>query len=53
MATSDPTPRIGSPTLPTLIARDIVGPDGRAAIWLDETLYILRITRSGKLILTK
>ena len=40
-------------TLPTLNARDIVGPDGRAAIWLDETLYFLRITRSGKLILTK
>ncbi len=52
MRTSPHVPPAPS-SLPTLIARDIVGPDGRAAIWLDETLYILRITRSGKLILTK
>lgn len=39
--------------LPVYQARELAGEDGRAAICLDEKLYILRITRSGKLILTK
>jgi hemin uptake protein HemP len=34
-------------------ARELLGPDGRAGLVLDGTLYILRLTRSGKLILTK
>lgn len=40
--------------LPTYDAREIVGKDGvQACILLDGTSYFLRITRAGKLILTK
>ena len=39
--------------LPVHDARALLGPDGRAALMLDDTLYILRLTQSGKLILTK
>ena len=34
-------------------ARDLTGQDGCAMIMLDEQVYTLRITRAGKLILTK
>jgi len=34
-------------------ARDLVGEDGTADILLDDQRYRLRITRAGKLILTK
>ncbi len=39
--------------LPCFDARDIVGKDGQAHIALDDQIYVLRITRAGKLILTK
>ncbi|TNC75026.1 hemin uptake protein HemP [Rubellimicrobium roseum] len=34
-------------------ARDLVGPSGLGRITLDDQVYTLRITRAGKLILTK
>jgi hemin uptake protein HemP len=34
-------------------ARDLTGPQGQAQIRLDDQTYTLRITRAGKLILTK
>jgi len=34
-------------------ARDLTGPAGQARITLDGQTYTLRITRAGKLILTK
>ena len=34
-------------------ARELVGPSGQAQIVLDGQTYTLRITRAGKLILTK
>lgn len=34
-------------------ARALIGPAGRALIALDGADYVLRITRAGKLILTK
>lgn len=34
-------------------ARSLTGPDSTARIVLDGTAYTLRITRAGKLILTK
>jgi len=40
-------------TLPAHNVRDLVGPDGRAALMLEDEMYVLRITRTGKLILTK
>ncbi|MBJ6370028.1 hemin uptake protein HemP [Sedimentitalea arenosa] len=39
--------------LPMHDARALLGPEMRAGIMLDGVLYILRLTRSGKLILTK
>ncbi|WP_245924900.1 hemin uptake protein HemP [Aliiruegeria haliotis] len=39
--------------LPTFDARAMTGADGLAQIVLDEKVYTLRITRAGKLILTK
>ena len=42
-----------SKTLPVHDARALVGSDGRAGLMLDGTLYVLRITQTGKLILTK
>ena len=38
---------------PTFDARDLVGNGTQAQIVLDGQIYILRITRAGKLILTK
>ncbi len=34
-------------------ARDLVGKDGTGQITLDNKIYTLRITKAGKLILTK
>lgn len=39
--------------LPAYNAREIVGAGTQAKIVLDEQTYFLRITRAGKLILTK
>lgn len=38
---------------PSFDVHDLVGQDGIARIVLDGKVYTLRITRSGKLILTK
>ncbi|WP_342077834.1 hemin uptake protein HemP [Yoonia sp. SS1-5] len=38
---------------PSFDARDLVGDDGQANIVLGDQVYVLRITRAGKLILTK
>ena len=39
--------------LPTYAARDLTQKGGQAQIILDDQTYTLRITRAGKLILTK
>ncbi|MGQ0565333.1 MAG: hemin uptake protein HemP [Gemmobacter sp.] len=39
--------------LPVHDARTLTGPAGQAQIVLDGQVYALRITRAGKLILTK
>jgi hemin uptake protein HemP len=39
--------------IPVHRARDLTGPGGLARILLDGQAYALRITRAGKLILTK
>ena len=46
---ADPRP----PADPVHDARDLPGPSGVARITLDGQGYTLRITRAGKLILTK
>ncbi len=38
---------------PTFDARRMTGADGLASIVLDDKVYTLRITKAGKLILTK
>ncbi len=48
---SAPTPR--PPAQPAHDARELTGPTGQAQILLDGQAYTLRITRAGKLILTK
>ncbi len=40
-------------TLPQHDARNLTGDDGLAHIRLNDQLYTLRITRAGKLLLTK
>ena len=47
-----PQPPISLAT-PTHDARDLTGSSGQARITLDDQTYTLRITRAGKLILTK
>jgi hemin uptake protein HemP len=42
-----------APALPCHEARDLTGPEGLGLIRLDGQIYTLRITRAGKLILTK
>ncbi|PZX16210.1 hemin uptake protein hemP [Palleronia aestuarii] len=39
--------------IPTHSARDLTGADRLARLVLDDKVYVLRITRAGKLILTK
>lgn len=41
------------PTIDTYNARDLIKDGVQASIVLDEQVYYLRITRAGKLILTK
>ncbi|CAA9396779.1 MAG: hypothetical protein AVDCRST_MAG15-765 [uncultured Rubellimicrobium sp.] len=41
------------PLAPTYDARDLLGPGGEARLVLDGQVYTLRMTRAGKLILTK
>ena len=41
------------PGQPVHDARALIGEDGTATILLDDKAYVLRITRAGKLILTK
>lgn len=41
------------PQIDTYDARDLVGDGVQARIVLDDQVYFLRITRAGKLILTK
>lgn len=48
-STSDPIPR----ELPRYDARDLIKNGEQANIILDNQVYVLRITRAGKLILTK
>lgn len=45
-----PTPAV---VMPTHDAESLTGPDGLARIVLNDQVYQLRITRAGKLILTK
>lgn len=48
------SPPLRSPApQPVHDARDLTGPAGLATILLDGQAYTLRITRAGKLILTK
>ena len=42
-----------APTAPVHDALELTGPGGLAHIRLGDALYTLRITRAGKLILTK
>jgi hemin uptake protein HemP len=42
-----------APPLPTFDARDLTQEGNQAHILLDDQVYVLRITRAGKLILTK
>ena len=42
-----------TPDLPTYDVRDLIGVGGCAHLILDGAVYVLRITRAGKLILTK
>ncbi|MEM1341129.1 MAG: hemin uptake protein HemP [Pseudomonadota bacterium] len=58
MTISQPIPTVTAPTkteeeIPTYDARDIVAGGVQARLLLDEQAYWLRITRAGKLILTK
>lgn len=48
-----PTPTFEGPKMDTYDARDLIKDGTQASIVLDEQVYILRITRAGKLILTK
>jgi hemin uptake protein HemP len=41
------------PSQPVFDARDLTGTEGTAFIVLDDKTYTLRITKAGKLILTK
>ena len=49
VAASGPVPT----PLPRYDARDLIGNGEQANIILDDQVYVLRITRAGKLILTK
>jgi hemin uptake protein HemP len=50
---STPPKQMTSPSLPTYSARDLTENGDQAQIVLDQQTYTLRITRAGKLILTK
>ncbi len=53
--TEVPKPKVAKPTqsIDTYDARDLVKDGVQACIILDDQTYYLRITRAGKLILTK
>lgn len=55
LMTEGPKPTAAKPTqsIDTYDARDLVKDGVRACIILDDQTYYLRITRAGKLILTK
>lgn len=48
-----PPEQTPAPTLPSYAARDLTAGGDLAQIVLGDQTYILRITRAGKLILTK
>jgi hemin uptake protein HemP len=48
-----PDPTIPRPAQPVFDARRLTGNEGTAFIVLDDKTYTLRITKAGKLILTK
>jgi len=48
-----PTQQTLAPRLPQYDARDLIKSGEQAQIILDDQVYVLRITRAGKLILTK
>lgn len=50
---STPPKQTLAPPLPTFAARDLTEGGDLARIVLDQQTYTLRITRAGKLILTK
>lgn len=50
---SAPPKQIHAPNLPSYAARDLTAGGDQAYIVLDGQTYTLRITRAGKLILTK
>jgi hemin uptake protein HemP len=50
---SAPPKQSQAPTFPTYSASDLTEGGEMAQIVLDEKIYTLRITRAGKLILTK
>ena len=53
-STDDATVRSTSvQSTPVHDARDLTGPGGEARLLLDGQTYTLRVTRAGKLILTK
>lgn len=50
---SAPPKKTSAPMLPSYAARDLTEGGDLAQIVLDDQTYTLRITRAGKLILTK
>lgn len=50
---SAPPRQTKAPALPSYAARDLTEGGDQAHILLDDQTYTLRITRAGKLILTK
>lgn len=48
-----PVADFDGPKMASYNARDLIKSGTQAAIVLDEQVYVLRITRAGKLILTK
>jgi len=51
MASQTATPE--NHAVPVIDVRELLGPDLRAYLRLDDQTYTLRMTRNGKLILTK
>jgi len=51
--TPNPTPQPTAPQIDTYDARDLIRDGKQVSIVLDGQVYFLRITRAGKLILTK
>jgi len=51
--TPEPTRALPPQTTPIYDAKKLTGAEGTAMIVLDDKTYTLRITRAGKLILTK